>query len=175
MSETPPPPPPPPGPGVPAGAPMGGAPSRTYANWFLRVLAYIIDVIPLAILTGIGWLLGAPETQTVTTGNGFSVTTTSGLGIWYWLFWGLGLLWWVYNKGYLEGTTTQSIGKKALGMHTVGQMDGQPLGFGTAFGRLLLLYVDFFICYVGVLWPIWDKDRQCLLSDKITKAVVYKD
>ena len=120
---------------------MGGAPSRTYANWFLRVLAYIIDVIPLAILTGIGWLLGAPETQTVTTGNGFSVTTTSGLGIWYWLFWGLGLLWWVYNKGYLEGTTTQSIGKKALGMHTVGQRDGQPLGFGTAFGRLLLLYV----------------------------------
>src|SRR5690606_5150799 len=122
MSGTPPPPPPPPGPGVPAAAPMGGAPSSTYANWHLRVRAYIIDVIPLAILTGIGWLLGAPETQTVTTGNGFSVTTTSGLGIWYWLFWGLGLLWWVYNKGYLEGTTTQSIGKKALGMHTVGQM-----------------------------------------------------
>ena len=52
---------------------------------------------------------------------------------------------------------------------------GEELGFGTAFGRLLLLWLDFAICYIGVLWPIWDKDRQCLLSDKLTKAVVYKD
>jgi hypothetical protein len=167
MSETPPPPPPPPPDAMPAGP--------GYANWFLRVVAYIIDILPLAVLNGIGWLVGAPETKTITTEAGFSVTTTSGLGIGYWLFWGLGVVWLVYNKGYLEGTRTQSIGKKALGMHTVGQLDGQPLGFGTAFGRLVLLYVDFLICYVGVLWPIWDKDRQCLLSDKITKAVVYKD
>lgn len=154
---------------------MSAPPGRTYANWFLRVVAYIIDIIPLAVLNAIGYLLAAPTTQTVTTDSGIAITTTSGLGLWYWVFWGLGLVWWVYNKGYLEGTTTQSIGKKALGMHTVGQIDGQPLGFGTAFGRLLLLWVDFFICYIGVLWPLWDKDRQCLLSDKITKAVVYKD
>ncbi len=146
-----------------------------YANWFLRVIAYIIDVIPIAILNGIGWLLAAPTQETTTTAGGLTITTTSGLGVAFWLFWALGIVWFVYNKGYLEGTKTQSIGKKALGMHTVGQLTGQPLGFGTAFGRLLLLWVDFAICYIGVLWPIWDKDRQCLVSDKITKAVVYKD
>jgi uncharacterized RDD family membrane protein YckC len=160
---------------MPVGTPPGTQPGGSYANWFLRVVAYIVDVIPIAILNGIGWLLAAPKTETVTTEGGISITTTTGLGVWYWLFWLLGILWMVYNKGYLEGKTTQSIGKKALGMHTVDQLTGQPLGFGTAFGRLLLLWVDFAICYIGVLWPIWDKDNQCLLSDKITKAVVYKD
>lgn len=155
----------------PAGAPAGS----NYANWGYRVLAYVIDVIPLAILNGIGFLLGKPETNTVETASGITVTTTSGLGIWYWLFWALGIIYFIWNKGYREGTTTQSLGKSALGMHTVGQQTGQPIGFGMGFGRLLLLYIDFAICYVGVLWPLWDRDRQCLLSDKVTKAVVYKD
>lgn len=161
--------------GPAADGPSGALAGRTYASWIYRVLAYVIDVIPLAILNGIGLLLGRPETQTVTTDSGVSITTTSGLGLMYWLFWGIGILYWIWNKGYREGTTTQSLGKSAMGMHTVGMQSGQALGFGTAFGRLLLLYVDFFICYIGVLWPLWDKDRQCLLSDKLTKAVVYKD
>jgi uncharacterized RDD family membrane protein YckC len=152
-----------------------GQQTRQYANWFMRVLAYIIDVLPIAILNGIGFLLASPETQTTTTESGITVTTTSGLGAVFWLFWAIGIVYFVWNKAYLEGTTTQSLGKRALGMHTVGQMSGQALGFGTAFGRLLLLWLDFAICYIGVLWPIWDKDRQCLLSDKLTKAVVYKD
>ncbi|MFN8128023.1 MAG: RDD family protein [Candidatus Nanopelagicales bacterium] len=168
--------PPPPPPGGPAfGGPTGALTGRTYANWGYRVLAYIIDVIPLAILNGIGFLLGKPETMTTTTDSGVTITTTSGLGIWYWLFWALGIIYLFWNKAYREGTTTQSLGKSALGMHTVGMQSGQAIGFGTAFGRLLLLYVDFFICYIGVLWPLWDRDRQCLLSDKLTKAVVYKD
>lgn len=174
MSGTPPPPPPPAG-GMPTGAPMGSQTGRNYANWFMRVVAYIIDVLPIALLNGIGFLLAGPETTTTTTESGISITTTSGLGPMFWLFWALGIVWMVYNKGFLEGKTTQSIGKKALGMHTVGQLTGQPLGFGVAFGRLLLLWIDFAICYIGVLWPAWDKDRQCLVSDKLTKAVVYKD
>lgn len=164
----------PPGGAMPTGAPLGSQAGGNYAGWFLRVVAYIIDVIPAAILSGIGYLLAGPQTET-TTVSGVEVTTTTGLGLVYWLFWGLGVLWIVYNKGYLEGTTTQSIGKKVLGMHTVGQMTGQPIGFATAFGRLLLLWLDFAICYVGVLWPIWDQNKQCLISDKATKAVVYKD
>lgn len=170
----PPPPPPPPPPGYSAPAPGTGV-GGNYANWGYRVLAYIIDVIPLALLNLIGFFLGRPETTTTQTAGGIEITTTSGLGIWYWLFWGLGIVYWVWNKGYREGTTTQSLGKSALGMHTVGQQTGQPIGFGMAFGRLLLLYVDFFICYIGVLWPLWDSNRQCLLSDKATSAVVYKD
>lgn len=172
MTTPPPPPPPPPDYGTTAGAEVTG---RTYAGWFHRVLAYIIDIIPLVILQSIGFVLGRPETTTTTTEGGISITTTSGLGLWYWVFMLLGIIYWFWNKGFREGKTTQSIGKSALNMHTVGQNTGQPLGAGLAIGRLLLLYVDFMICYVGVLWPLWDRNRQCLLSDKITNAVVYKD
>ena len=126
-----PPPPPPPPPGGPAfGGPTGALTGRTYANWGYRVLAYIIDVIPLAILNGIGFLLGKPETMTTTTDSGVTITTTSGLGIWYWLFWALGIIYLFWNKAYREGTTTQSLGKSALGMHTVGMRSGQAIGFG---------------------------------------------
>ncbi len=159
---------------MPAGGPVSG-PVVNYVNWFGRVLAYIIDVIPMSLLIGIGYLVAAPSTKTVTTEAGIQITTTTGLGVWFWVFWALGIVYWIYNKAYREGTTTQSIGKKVLGMHTVHEMTGEPLGFGRAFGRLLLLYVDFAICYIGVLWPLWDQYRQCLLSDKITKAVVYMD
>lgn len=168
----PPPPPPPPGPGPLPGASVTGG---NYASWFQRVLAFIIDIIPLWILNGIGFLLGRPETVTTQTDSGVTITTTSGLSVWYWVFLLLGILYWFWNKGFREGSTTQSLGKSALGMHTVGQTTGQPLGAGMAIGRLLLLYVDFMICYVGVLWPLWDSNRQCLLSDKVTSAVVYKD
>lgn len=175
MSDIPPPPPPPPPSGPsPAGGPAGSPVSAEYAGWFSRVLAYIIDVLPVAVLNGIGWLLAGPTTTTVVGDNGVAITTTSGLGLLYWVMWGLGIAWFVYNKGYLEGTTGQSIGKKVLDMRTVGQMTGEPLGFGLAFGRLLLLWVDFAICYIGVLWPLWDKNRQCLVSDKVTNAVVTK-
>jgi len=133
-----------------------GQQTGQYANWFMRVIAYIIDILPVAILNGIGFLLAGPSTQTTTLESGASITTTTGLGALYWLFWAIGIVYFVWNKAYLEGTTTQSLGKRVLGMHTVGQMSGQALGFGTAFGRLLLLWLDFAICYIGVLWPIWD-------------------
>jgi hypothetical protein len=81
----------------------------------------------------------------------------------------------VWNKAYREGTTGKSIGKQITGYTTLKEDTGEPLGFGMGFVRLLLLWVDFAICYIGVLWPLWDAKRQCLLSDKVTGAVVYKD
>ena len=79
------------------------------------------------------------------------------------------------RKAYREGTTGKSIGKQITGYTTLKEDTGEPLGFGMGFVRLLLLWVDFAICYIGVLWPLWDAKRQCLLSDKVTGAVVYKD
>lgn len=42
------------------------------------------------------------------------------------------------------------------------------------FLRQILLMVDFAICYIGVLWPLWDQKKQCLLSDKVASAIVIK-
>lgn len=194
------PPPPPPGQVPPAGAvppppptygyaPVPGmAPNgRQYAEWIWRVLAYIIDWIPAAILYGIGWLALRIFTSThdvVHTGSlsgyDYSYTTTetstSAIGVLIWLlFVAAAVVYLFWNKGFKEGTTGKSIGKQMTGYTTVKEDTGEPLGAGMGCVRLILLWVDFFICYVGVLWPLWDAKRQCLLSDKVTGAVVYKD
>ena len=181
-----PPPPPPPAYGqtpVPGVAPDG----RQYAEWIWRVLAYIIDYIPAGVLAGIGYLFAILLTSTSSVvrqgelyGTPYSYTTversTSAIGlILAFIFYLLALAYWIWNKAYREGTTGKSIGKQITGYTTLKEETGEPLGFGMGFVRLLLLWVDFAICYIGVLWPLWDAKRQCLLSDKVTGAVVYKD
>lgn len=183
---TPPPPPPPPAYGqtpAPGTAPDG----RQYAEWIWRVLAYLIDYIPAAIIAGIGWFCTIIFTSTseVTRegtfyGTPYSYTSTetsvSAIGlILAVIFYLIALVYWFWNKGVREGTTGKSIGKQVTGYTTLHEETNQPIGAGMGCLRLLLLWVDFLICYIGVLWPLWDPKRQCLLSDRLTKAVVYKD
>lgn len=186
-------PPPPPGGGFPPPPPGGGAPpppsygqpvpgvaadGRRYATWIERVISYIIDYVPALVLQLIGFVLGWPHTEVVERdfgGYNYTVTQTSGYGITVYLFSLLGILWMLWNKGYLEGSTGKSIGKRMTGLTTVKEDTNQPLGPGMGIVRVILLWVDFFICYIGVLWPLWDPKRQCLLSDKVTTAVVFKD
>lgn len=186
---TPPPPPPPPPPGGYGQVPAPGiAPNgKEYAAWIWRVLSYLIDYVPVVVIVGIGYLFAAILTTTsevVREGSvgdtAYSYTTvdtsTSAFGILLvFLCWAIALAYWFWNKGYREGTTGKSIGKSVTGYTTVNEETGEPLGAGMGIVRVLLLYVDFFICYIGVLWPLWDPKRQALLSDKVTKAVVYKD
>ncbi|NQU38115.1 MAG: RDD family protein [Actinobacteria bacterium] len=192
----PPPPPPPPGSGATPPPPPaygqvpapGIAPNgKEYAQWIWRVLAFLIDWVPFIVLIGIGQLIATIFSSTSEVvrqgslgGTPYSFTTvessTSAFGVllmFVFYIVAIGYLFW--NKGYKEGTTGKSIGKGITGYTTVNEETGEPLGAGMGSLRLLLLWVDFAICYIGVLWPLWDPKRQALLSDKVTKAVVYKD
>ncbi|MCX6460254.1 MAG: RDD family protein [Actinobacteria bacterium] len=182
MSDTPPPPPPPPAapPPPPAGGAGPTANPGAYAGWGKRVIAYIIDYIPLAILTGIGYgILFAGSMQNadcVTTDAGVSCTSTQGpsgaglfIGILCLL---LAFVYWLWNRVFKMGKTGSSIGMGVAGTKAVKESTGEPLGAGLNFLRQILLGVDFWICYIGVLWPLWDSKRQCLISDKATGAIV---
>ena len=171
MSDLPPPPPP-----SAAGGGYAAAPSPVaHASWIQRVLSYIIDYIPAAILFGLGYAFG--RTDTVTTAGQsadgtFTYSTSSNVGIVVWIFWLLALLYWLWNRVWKMGTTGSSIGMGVIGTKAVKEATGQPLGFGMNQLRQILLGIDFAICYIGVLGPLWDSKRQCLISDKATGAVV---
>ena len=171
MSDLPPPPPPAAAPGGHAAAPIPGA----HASWIKRVLAYVIDYIPFAILLGLGYAFGRTDTVT-TSGQSadgtFSYSTSSNVGIVFWIFWLLGVLYWLWNRVWKMGTSGSSLGMGVIGTKAVKEATGQPLGVGANLLRQILLFVDFWICYIGVLWPLWDSKRQCLISDKATGAVV---
>lgn len=78
------------------------------------------------------------------------------------------------NKGWLEGTTGQSVGKMLLGYRTQDMNTGEVLGPARASVRWVLLNVDIAICFIGILWPIWDLRRQTLVSDRLTQSIVVK-
>ena len=77
----------------------------------------------------------------------------------------------IWNSGYRQGTTGQSIGKKVIGTKLVRASDQQPVGFGLAIGRQLLHVIDAIPFYVGYLWPLWD-DRRQTFADKVCDTVV---
>jgi len=135
------------------GAPQGGYVSQAgnYSSWLYRVGAYLIDVVPVWILIGIGVASHNSAVYFIFVLAGIAVTA--------------------YNRWYQAGKTGQSWGKRALSMSLIGEQTGQPIGPGKAFLRDICHIVDSIICYVGFLFPLWDAKRQTL-ADKIMQTVV---
>jgi uncharacterized RDD family membrane protein YckC len=174
-------PPPPSGvPGYPP-PPQGPAavlPKEAYTSWFTRVLGYIIDVIPAAVLIGIGAgiAFGTADNQCTSNGGdyGYGVYCTSNMTafgmIVYILAYVLVFAYSIWNWGYRQGTTGQSIGKSVMKFKVIGEKTGQPIGFGLSIVRQLAHIVDSIVCYIGWLFPLWDAKRQTL-ADKIMSTI----
>lgn len=84
----------------------------------------------------------------------------------------LGLLLSIAYFVYLEGGPTgQTIGKRALGIRVIGFDTGGPIGYGRAFIRWIGRYVSALVIYIGYLWMLWDREKQCW-HDKFANDVV---
>jgi uncharacterized RDD family membrane protein YckC len=162
----------------PPGGPGGALPKEAYTPWATRVLAFIIDYIPALIVYGIGWLLliGTRETACITDTSEydlgeFCATGASTIGQ---LSIGLAglivLAYVIWNYGYRQGTTGSSIGKSIMKFKIVSEKTGQPIGFGMSVVRQIAHVVDSIICYIGYLFPLWDRKRQTL-ADKIMTTI----
>ncbi|MGI9161326.1 MAG: RDD family protein [Mycobacterium sp.] len=178
---------PPPGgyppPGYQAGgyyppAPAGILPREAYTPWITRVLAYIVDSVPVALLVGIGQVVmfSTAENECISdsSDSGFNAVCTSqptgvGLGISLVLS-VLAAIFAIWNFGYRQGTSGSSIGKSVMKFKVVSEKTGQPIGFGLSIVRQLAHIVDSLICYIGYLFPLWDAKRQTI-ADKIMSTV----
>jgi uncharacterized RDD family membrane protein YckC len=158
-------------------------PQDAYTPWGTRVLAWIIDAIPLAILSGIGaaLLLGTQETACITDTSEYDLgdfcatgaSTIGQIGIIVTSI--LGVVYWIWNLGYRQGTTGSSIGKGIMKFKIVNEKTGQPVGFGMSFVREIIYWVAAGLCagvvwLVAVLFPLWDQKRQTLV-DKILNHI----
>jgi RDD family len=160
-----------------------GLPQDAYTPWITRVVGFIIDNLPLAILEGLAYafLLTFRQEGTACVGGDTQLGLEdicitgddgpSGLG------WGLAILaflaalaFWIWNYGYRQGTTGQSIGKTVMKFKVVSEKTGQPIGFGMSIVRQLAHIIDAAICYIGYLFPLWDAKRQTI-ADKIMTTV----
>jgi uncharacterized RDD family membrane protein YckC len=194
----PPPPPPPPGGGYPpapaaqggyapppVGAPGYGPGPETFTPWGTRAIAGLIDfALPLAIGLGLGWgiLLGTQETACITDASEYDLgqycaTGASTIGqLSVVLFPLLAVLFILWNSGFKQGNTGQSIGKGIMKFKVVGEDTGQPIGAGKSILRELVYVVAYGICgivwLVAILFPLWDPKRQTLVDKLFTTVAL---
>jgi len=158
---------------------MGAAlPKESYTPWLTRVLAWVVDFIPVLIIQGIAWgiLMGTQETVCITDSSEydlgeFCASGASTLGqVAVILATIVILAYVVWNFGYRQGTTGSSIGKSIMKFKVVSEKTWQPIGFGLSIVRQLAHIIDGAICYIGYLFPLWDAKRQTI-ADKIMTTV----
>ena len=161
-----PPPPPPPGAGYPPQ--MGGgaypvqgyAAQANYAGFWIRVVAYVIDFVILAIVGGIiSAIFHANPSDSTNAGN----VPSSGLQL-------------VIDIAYFAGLWTYwgaTVGQRLLKLRVVDANTQQPIGIGKALLRWVGLFVSFLVCFVGVIWVAFDGRKQGWM-DKIAGTVVLQ-
>jgi uncharacterized RDD family membrane protein YckC len=148
--------------------------TSAYATWIYRVGAFLIDIIPVAILDGIGFAVGGFKVTTTTDPyTGVTTSTTSAPSPLYWITVLLVIGYTIWNMYYRQGKTGQSIGKSVLGIKLIKESTGEPLGGWLCFGRYLLHLLDELPCFIGFLWPLWDAKRQTF-ADKLVSSVVIR-
>jgi uncharacterized RDD family membrane protein YckC len=149
-----------------------------YTSWFSRVVAFVIDWAPIGVVWGIPLvvMLFTGETQCIPSIYlGGQDQRCAEAGNDFWLgFLGVALvlvvLYPVWNFGYRQGTTGQSLGKTLMKFQVVSEKTSLPIGFWRSVLRQLAHNIDVAVCYLGYLLPLWDRKRQTI-ADKIMGTV----
>jgi uncharacterized RDD family membrane protein YckC len=177
-------PPPPPSRGgyPPSPPPQGGfeqalpvVDKSIYTPWFTRVLAYVIDSIPVYLLLAISGVVlpTFQKVETVCVGD-ICATGNNGPSTIAWIIFSvcvlIALAFMLWNFVVRQGNTGSSIGKQMMKFKVVGEQTQQPIGVGKSFIRQLAHGIDAAICYIGFLFPLWDAKRQTI-ADKLMKTV----
>jgi adenylate cyclase len=152
-------------------------PAPQYAPWGRRVAATVIDALcllaaPIAVLAVVAVisLVGAAVDPNPSDGLADSIMgwlVPLSVAIGYLGMLGIGL--WLCHR---EGVTGQTPGKRLLGIRLQHADFGTTIGFGKAFLRRLAHILDSLPCYIGYLWPLWDRHRQTFADKLMTTAVV---
>jgi len=136
---------------APSPQPLAGFGARANSS----LIDYVAPVIVLNLLLSLVVATGGVAWRPTPAAVGYLVLLL-GFGVW--------------NSGYLQGTTGQSLGRRVTRTKLVTIETGQPVGFGRALVRQICHGLEFGI---GYLWPLWDGKRQTF-ADKIVKTVVLR-
>jgi uncharacterized RDD family membrane protein YckC len=143
-----------------------------YASWGRRFAAVFVDGLLLAL----PFVLSVAVALAVA---GVDAESDDENSIWAavligWLVWIIApFVYYTVLHGRPRG---QTLGKRLLGIRVVGE-DFQPIGYGRAFGRVLISTILWIACYVpgilDALWPLWDQKNQSL-HDKVANSIVVR-
>ncbi len=174
------PPPPPAGyvqPPVGYVAPQPYPSQTTYAGFWIRVVARLVDSlilgIPFSILFGVFAAAGGLFASSSSSSNN-SNAQGAAVAIFGSAFILLYLIAIVVTFGYwiyFWGSSGQTLGMRLLRLRVVDANTGAPIGYGRATIRLLMTFVNTWACYVGWIWVAFDARKQGW-HDKVANSVV---
>ncbi len=121
-----------------------------YGGFWRRVLASIIDGIPLMIVSMVLTLGFSPV-------NSFFANLVVG---------------WLYYAGFESSSYQATWGKQALGMK-VTDLKGKRISFGQASGRHFAKYLSMLILFIGFLMVAFTEKKQGL-HDQLAGTLVIK-
>jgi len=129
---------------------VGPAPGVVFGGFWIRLVAYIIDVIILGIIqAGLVSAMG----QTSGQGIGGLISIAYFIGMW--------------------GVMGQTIGMMPFGLRIVRDADGAKITWGNAVLRFIGLIIAFVCIFIGVIWVAFDA-RKRGWHDMIGGTVVIK-
>ena len=181
------PPPPPPSSGYPQAMPPGPAMApyqggyagqRTYAGFWIRLVARFVDGVLLSIPLGVilvvilviaGGLASTTTSADQNTQNA-AVGAASGLLI---LFYLVAFVAYIGYYVYFWGTSGQTIGMRLFHLRVVDAVTGGPIGIPRAIVRWLMTLVNTWACYIGWIWVAFDPRKQGW-HDKVANSVVLQ-
>ncbi len=125
-----------------------------YAGFWIRVLAVILDTLIVGIPLAIVFLAIGDERERDEPGAA-AADPQPLYTIILWVQWG------------------RTIGGRILGLRLV-RVDGQPVTYGTAVVRYLMLIVSAIALLLGIIWVAFDKRKQGWM-DKAAGTYVIRD
>ena len=132
-----------------AGPPPTGGASGPRAGFWRRFAGLLIDGILLGVVNGI-------LRAVIGSGGGAILGLVVDI---------------VYFTVLIGGRRGQTVGQMALGIRVIDFNTGGPIGYGRAFVRWLVAIVSALALFIGYLWMLWDKEKQCW-HDKAANDVV---
>ena len=125
------------------------------ASFVSRLVAYLIDIVIVAIPTGIVEIIFRNESGLLSPiGAILYALIAVGYYIYFW------------------SSSGQTLGKKWLGVRVV-STDGEIISAGRAFLRLIGYAISALFLGLGFLWAAWDKEKQGW-HDKIASTYVVQ-
>ncbi len=141
---------------------MHAAHEAPFASFGKRVVGWLFDYLLPWLVVGI--IAAIPPAIMKNSPSASTVSTV--------LLWGLPIVWF-FVLSLLSGKSGATPGRKVAKTRLVDARTGQPIGVGKTFLRYICHFIDYVLCFVGWLFPLWDTKRQTL-ADKVLATCVIE-
>jgi uncharacterized RDD family membrane protein YckC len=157
---------------------QGGVAGPTYAGFWIRVIARIVDSfivgIPLAIvffilLAAVGGAANATSGASQSQQNAAGAAFGGVFILFYLIALAISIGYWVY----FWGTSGSTLGMRLFHLRVADAQTGAPIGIGRAVVRWLMSLVNTWACYIGWIWVAFDSRKQGW-HDKVANSVVLQ-